>query len=41
MYVMSGSNIFAIDDYGRTAARVAAFYQKVDCCRFLDTLTIK
>ncbi len=33
--------MFALDDFGRTAARVAAFYQKVDCCRFLDTLTIK
>jgi len=41
LLVISGSNIFALEDYGRTAARVAAFYQKVDCCRFLDTLTIK
>ena len=36
-----GANLFSLDDYGRTAARVAAYYQKADCCRYLDTLSIR
>ena len=39
--MINRSNLFSLDDYGRTAARVAAFYQKADCCRFLDTLAIR
>lgn len=35
------SNLFALDNKGRTAARVAAYYQKADCCRYLDTLAMR
>lgn len=35
------SNLFALDNNGRTAARVAAYYQKADCCRYLDTLAMR
>lgn len=34
-------NLWALDNQGRTAARVAAINQKAECCRFLDTLTIR
>lgn len=34
-------NLWALDNQGRTAARVAALNQKAECCRFLDTLTIR
>lgn len=33
--------MFALDNYGRTAARVAAYYHKIDCCRYLDTLAVR
>lgn len=35
------ANLFALDNNGRTAARVAAFFQKADCCRYLDTLAMR
>lgn len=35
------ANLFSLDNNGRTAARVAAFYQKADCCRYLDTLAMR
>lgn len=41
LLMTNGANLFSLDDYGRTAARVAAFYQKADCCRYLDTLAIR
>ena len=34
-------NLWALDRLGRTAARVAALHNKVECCRFLDTLAIR
>lgn len=34
-------NLWALDNQGRTAARVAALNQKAECCRFLDTLAIR
>jgi hypothetical protein len=34
-------NLWALDNLGRTPARVAALNQKVECCRFLDTLAIR
>ena len=34
-------NLWGLDNLGRTAARVAALNQKVECCRFLDTLGIR
>ena len=41
MLIHNGSNLFSLDDHGRTAARVAAYYQKADCCRYLDTLALQ
>lgn len=35
------ANLFSLDNNGRTAARVAAFYQKENCCRYLDTLALR
>lgn len=35
------ANLFALDNNGRTAARVAAYYQKAHCCRYLDTLAMR
>ena len=34
-------NLWALDNQGRTAARVAALNQKAECCHFLDTLAIR
>ena len=34
-------NLWALDNQGRTAARVAALSQKAECCHFLDTLAIR
>lgn len=34
-------NLWALDNQGRTAARVAALNSKAECCRFLDTLAIR
>lgn len=34
-------NLWALDNQGRTAARVAAINHKAECCRFLDTLAIR
>ena len=34
-------NLWALDNQGRTAARIAALGQKADCCRYLDTLAIR
>ena len=36
-----GVNLWALDNQGRTAARVAALHKKAECCRFLDTLAIR
>ena len=36
-----GVNLWSLDNLGRTAARVAAFHQKVECCRYLDTLAVR
>ena len=36
-----GANLFALDNYGQTAAKVAAYYQKAECCRYLDTLAVR
>ncbi len=41
LLIGKNANLFALDNHGRTAAKVAAFYQKVDCCRFLDTLGVR
>lgn len=41
LLVKCGANLFSLDNHGRTAARVAAFYQKADCCRYLDTLAVR
>ena len=35
------ANLFALDNHGRTAARVAAYYHKIECCRYLDTLAVR
>ena len=35
------ANLFSLDNNGRTAARVAAFFQKADCCRYLDTTAMR
>lgn len=39
--ISKNANLYVLDNNGRTAAKVAAFYQKVECCRFLDTLSIQ
>ena len=39
--VSHGANLFALDNFGQAAARVAAYYQKVECCRYLDTLAVR
>ena len=39
--VNQGANLWALDNNGRTAAKVAAFYQKAECCRYLDTLAVR
>ena len=39
--VSHGANLFALDNFGQTAAKVAAYYQKVECCRYLDTLAVR
>ena len=39
--VSHGANLFALDNFGQTAAKVAGYYQKVECCRYLDTLAVR
>ena len=34
-------NLWSLDNLGRTAARVAALNNRVECCRFLDALGIR
>ena len=34
-------NLWSLDNQGRTAARVAALHNRVECCQFLDTLAIR
>ena len=34
-------NLWGLDNQGRTSARVAALYNKVECCQFLDALGIR
>ena len=36
-----GANLYALDDFGRTATKAAAFHNKTACCRYLDTLSVK
>jgi hypothetical protein len=41
-YLLSnGANLYALDDFGRTATKAAAFHNKIACCRYLDTLSVK
>lgn len=37
----NGANLYALDDFGRTATKAAAFHNKTACCRYLDTLSVK
>ena len=37
----NGANLYALDDFGRTATKAAAFHKKTACCRYLDTLSVK
>ena len=37
----NGANLYALDDFGRTATKAAAFHNKSACCRYLDTLSVK
>lgn len=37
----NGANLYALDDFGRTATKAAAYHNKVACCRYLDTLSVK
>ncbi len=39
--VSHGTNLFALDNNGRTAAKVAAVHQKAEPCRYLDTLAVR
>ena len=39
--VNQGANLWALDNNGRTAAKVAASYQRAECCRFLDALAVR
>lgn len=39
--IANRANLFSLDNHGRTAARVAAYYKKADCCRYLDTLAMR
>ncbi len=41
LLIKNRANLFSLDHHGRTAARVAAYYQKADCCRYLDTLAMR
>ena len=41
LLINKGANLFALDNHGRTAARVAAHYRKMPCCRYLDTLALR
>ena len=41
LMVDHGVNLWALDNLGRTAARVAALNKKAECCRYLDTLAIR
>lgn len=41
LLITRGANIFSLDNYGRTPARIAAYYKKADCCRYLDMLAIQ
>lgn len=41
LMVNHGVNLWALDNIGRTAARVAALNQKAECCRYLDTLAVR
>ena len=34
-------NLWSLDNQGRTAARVAALNNRIECCQFLDTLAIR
>ena len=36
-----GSNIWLLDNNGRTAAKVAALSRRAECCRYLDNLAIQ
>ena len=36
-----GVNLWALDNNGRTAAKMAAFFQKAESCRYLDTLAVR
>ena len=37
----NGANLYALDDFGRTATKAAAYHNKTACCRYLDTLSVK
>ena len=41
LLISHGANLFALDDYGRTAAKVAAYYKKAETCQVLDTLAVR
>lgn len=39
--ISHGANLWALDMNGRTAAKLAAFHQKIEACRFLDMLALR
>ncbi len=39
--ISHSANLFALDNNGRTAAKVAAVHQHAEPCRFLDTLAVR
>lgn len=41
LMISEKANLYSLDDFGRTAAKVAAFYKKIECCRYLDTLAVQ
>lgn len=41
MMISHSANLFALDNNGRTAAKVAAFHHKIEPCRYLDTLAVR
>lgn len=41
LLISHGANMFALDDFGQTAAKLAAKHQKKETCQYLDTLAVR